>query len=383
MNQERKLYGITALFESANEIIHAAKTVQKEGYKKFDVHTPYPVHGLDGAMGLGRSKLPWVTLIMGFTGAGFGLWLSWWTHSVDYPLNIAGKPLFSWPAYIPIVFECAVLLAATTSVLALIVLFSRLPNIGHALQGTEYLARTSSDHFGIWIGAKDTKFNEHSIHQLLKDLNGKHISLIYENEREPIYKILTQRFALITLGIALVASAGTYIFFNRVLDMVPFNWMSEQDRVDAQSTSTFFSDGMGMRLPVEGTVARGFLPYIYPGDPEGAAGLPNPVLPTNQVLKQGQRQYAIHCQVCHGAAGEGDNFLQGQYPRPPSLHSSKIREWTDGQLFHVITEGQNVMPPYRSKVLEKDRWMIVHYIRALQRSFHAKATDIEVKEVKK
>ena len=112
MDKTDKLFGITALFDNPDSIINAAKKVVSEGYKKFDVNTPYPLHGMDAAMGLKNSKLGFVTLFFGFSGTAFILLFMYWTMSVDYPLVIGGKPYFALPAFIPITFEFTVLLAA-------------------------------------------------------------------------------------------------------------------------------------------------------------------------------------------------------------------------------------------------------------------------------
>src|SRR5690606_21817888 len=111
MNKEKKLYGIAATFKTPDEIINAAKKVTKAGYEKFDVNTPYPLHGMDSAMKIKPSKLGFVTLVMGLAGASIALLFMYWSMSVDYPLVIGGKPFFALPAFIPVTFEVTVLLA--------------------------------------------------------------------------------------------------------------------------------------------------------------------------------------------------------------------------------------------------------------------------------
>jgi mono/diheme cytochrome c family protein len=138
------------------------------------------------------------------------------------------------------------------------------------------------------------------------------------------------------------------------------------------------SDSYGMRLPVEGTVARGHIPYLYANNPADAEKyLANPILPSKQNLEKGQQHFNTFCSPCHGYFAEGKSRLQGQFPSPPSLHSEKVRNWKDADIFNVITMGQNAMPSYASQIPEEERWQIILYIRALQRSQHPKETDLQ------
>lgn len=134
-----------------------------------------------------------------------------------------------------------------------------------------------------------------------------------------------------------------------------------------------------MRLPPEGTYPRGFKPYPY-GKEEGelaSTELENPLKRSKNFLKLGQKKYNTYCIVCHGPTGKGNGTIVPKFPMPPSLNSDKVREWSDGRLFHVITRGQNLMPSYAIQVTPEERWAIVHYVRALQRSVHPTAEDVE------
>ena len=139
-----------------------------------------------------------------------------------------------------------------------------------------------------------------------------------------------------------------------------------------------------MRMPVEGTVPRDFMPYAYSKDPEAAGReLKNPLKPTLLVLKRGQAVFNTYCIVCHGPAGEGNGFVVPKFPRPPSLQSDKVRTWPDGRIYHVITMGQNLMPSYASQVAPGDRWAVIHYVRALQRSEHPTPEDLKAAGIEK
>tara|TARA_Y100000590_G_scaffold385501_1_gene457639 strand:+ start:292 stop:861 length:570 start_codon:yes stop_codon:yes gene_type:complete len=132
------------------------------------------------------------------------------------------------------------------------------------------------------------------------------------------------------------------------------------------------------RVPVEGTIPRGYHPYRYSGQPEKAGQmLKNPLRRTKTVLNHGRDLFNTYCIVCHGKFGEGDGYIIPKYPRPPSLQSDKIRNYPDGRIYHIITEGQNLMPSYASQILQEDRWAIIHYIRVLQRAKKPTASDLK------
>lgn len=133
-----------------------------------------------------------------------------------------------------------------------------------------------------------------------------------------------------------------------------------------------------MRMPVKGTVPRGFSPYPYQFDPEAAGReLKNPLTPTESVLARGKIQFETYCLVCHGPQGEGDGPVVAKFVRPPTFHSDKVRTWTDGRIYHVITAGQGLMQPYASQVAAEDRWAIIHYLRVLQRAKNPTPADLK------
>lgn len=262
MERNNKLHGITALFDTPDQIIHAAEKVSGSGYKEFDVHTPYPVHGMDDAMKLKPSKLGYITLVFGLSGAGLALLLQYWTMVVDYPMNIGGKPFFSLPAFIPVTFELTVLLATLATVIGMISVFFRFPDNKHPLHDTPYMEAVSRDKYGVFIAAKDKKFNAEEVKALFKSLGGKHISDVYEIEKT-LYDAFNPKFIGILATVAVLVSGGTYFALNKLAYINPFNWMEYQFRGMPQAKSDFFADGKMMREPVQGTVARGHMPYEF------------------------------------------------------------------------------------------------------------------------
>jgi mono/diheme cytochrome c family protein len=147
----------------------------------------------------------------------------------------------------------------------------------------------------------------------------------------------------------------------------------EQESVKAQEYDDFFADHAGgARVPPEHTKPIGFKHYAYAKDAEGAARNPNPLAGnvSSDVLLTGQKFYETHCMVCHGMdlKAQSDLALSGKYPlKIPALDSDKIKGWSDGQIYHVITVGQGVMGPYASHIPQSARWQVVNYIRYLQK----------------
>jgi mono/diheme cytochrome c family protein len=184
-----------------------------------------------------------------------------------------------------------------------------------------------------------------------------------------------------------------------------FGDMKRQDKVKFQKPSGFFADGRGARPPVQGTIPMG---YDIPGHPiqnsevpndissplgeftagtdyyntgkmgdQWGTGFPAQIPVTMELLKRGQKEFQINCAVCHGATGQG-NGITSKYGllSIANYHQDKFRQMADGQIFNTITNGKDTMMAYGDKVTVKDRWAIIAYIRALQRSQYAKISDV-------
>jgi mono/diheme cytochrome c family protein len=277
-------------------------------------------------------------------------------------------------------FEVTVLSAAIMTVLAMLFVFFKLPNNTHPMHGTEYMKKISADKYGIYIQADDPKFDEVSVRKFLENVHAAEIIPIYWDEEEINHKnkIFEPKFVIFLFIVSIITSGTTYFTLNKLMFMVPFNWMMEQPKLSAQSQSPIFTDGFGMRQPVNGTIARGFLPYQYKGQPDLAGErLTNPIAISKASLELGQKKYDVFCSPCHGFHADGVSRLRGQFPNPPSLHSEKVRNWNDGRIFAVITEGQNIMPSYSSQLSIEERWSVINYLRTLQRALNAKESDLQ------
>jgi hypothetical protein len=158
--------------------------------------------------------------------------------------------------------------------------------------------------------------------------------------------------------------------------------MQHQPKYRAQSESEFFADGSAMRQPVPGTIARGELHddsafYYHGRDEKDSLIMKSPVQTTMQLLERGQQRFNIYCSPCHGQVGDGQGIVvkRGMLP-PPTYHQDRLRQVSDGYLFDVMTNGIRNMPSYKAQVPVADRWAIVAYIRALQRSQNASINDV-------
>ena len=156
-NSEAQLHGVLADYATPDELLTAIWEVRKRGYTKFEAYTPFPIHGIDEAMGARRSKLGWVVLTGGFIGGTIALLLQWWTGAVSYPLTIGGKPLFAIEPSIPITFELTVLLASFGAVFGMFAI-NGLPQFYHPVFNYKKWKGATDDRFLLVVEASDRKF---------------------------------------------------------------------------------------------------------------------------------------------------------------------------------------------------------------------------------
>jgi mono/diheme cytochrome c family protein len=377
MSEPRELAGALVLYGSPDELADGIARAREMGYSRMDVVSPYPIHGIDHLLGKGPSPLGYVALAAGLLGVTLAKLAQWWMSALSYPLNIGGKPLFSWPAFIPVTFEVMVLSASVATVLGMIAILNGLPQYGSALLRSRHMPRLTRDGFGLVLDARDPRFDEHAIRVGLAE--GREVDLLYRTPVHRFYgeQVLSVRFLLLLVAIALASVGVTRLVWKYAGAMPPYSFMKRQPKLNPQTATTAFADGMGMRLPADGTLAREEEPYAYETDADGAGrDLVNPIPLTPETLERGRAKYNIYCRPCHGIHAEGNGTLTSAFPRPPTLHTSKVREWSDGRIYHVITMGQNAMPAYRYQIPAESRWTIIQYLRALQRSRNAREEDV-------
>ncbi len=187
---QERIYGLLAEFETPAAIYSAAEKVRDAGYRWWDCHTPFPVHGLDAAMGVKRTILPVLVFGAGATGALLGLALQWFTNATNfkfwggvwvtgYQYLVSGKPPWSLPANVPVIFELMVLFAAVGCVI-LMLLLNKLPQLYHPVFKSERFARASDDRFFIVIEARDPQFYRNKTEEFLESLGATAVEALEE-----------------------------------------------------------------------------------------------------------------------------------------------------------------------------------------------------------
>ncbi len=174
---DKKTNGLIVEFDNTIDLLEAAAKVRDAGYRKWDVHSPIPIHGMDDAMGIRPTILPWMVLGAGLSGLAVALLMQWWMNAFDYPILISGKPLFSLPANIPVTFELTVLFSALTGVFGLISL-NGLPQLYHPLFSSTRFRRATTDRFFIYIEAEDPLFDIQKTQAFLASLGGLAVETI-------------------------------------------------------------------------------------------------------------------------------------------------------------------------------------------------------------
>jgi len=409
---EGKLVGLLAEFPAPEGLVAAAEQVREAGYRRIDAFAPFPVHGLDEALAIRPTILPWIVLGAGLTGVVAAIAGQWWTNTINYPFVVSGKPLFSLPANIPVTFEVIVLFSAFTAFFGMLAL-NGLPRLAQPIFRSDRFRRATADRFFLLVESADARFALDATQQLLGQLGATNVEELYD-DASPAR--LPKRTGLILTTLAIVALIPPlWIARARLVQSSQPRWhtftdMDFQAKAKPQTVSALFGDGRADRLPVAGTVARGQLrddERLYRGlDPNAPAPPPAPgaaaagpavawlaefPLPvTAEMMKRGRQRYNVYCAPCHGLAGEGDGLVarraaelqQGTWVPPTSLQSEAVRGQPVGQLFNTISNGVRKMPAYGAQISVPDRWAIVLYLRALQRTQNAKPEDVPPETLK-
>lgn len=445
-----KAYGWMAEYVDERDLLVAARKVRDSGYTKTDAFTPFPVHGIDEALGIKPTILPFIVLGAGLTGLTTALLMQWWMNGVDYKYIISGKPFGITPASIPVGFELTVLFSAFTAFLGMIAL-NNLPKLSNPVFTNARFDRATNDRFFLYVEAKDKYYNRESVRELLAGTHPDSLDEVLEDTTpsslpRPIIlaALLLVVAGLIPAMIILNMRAGFstsprfHVFFD----------MDFQPKKKAQQTTTIFADGRTMRPQVKGTIGRGQLeeqdPFYLGYDPDKMTAIESkslsifvstqsskipdtsgqtpadtalqtpaatpqtpatpavpaavapvlnlpwiekiPVEVNEETMALGKQKFETYCAACHGYAGFGDGLVhkrayslaQGYWLPPTSMHIDRVRKQPVGQIFHTITKGQGKMASYASSLNPKERWAIVLYVKALQKSRNASIEDVPV-----
>jgi hypothetical protein len=171
---------LLGFFERESDILGATRAMREAGFRIADVYTPYAVHGMDKAMGLAPSKLPWVCFLLGLLGAALKVWFEFWTTAQDWPINVGGKPWNSLPAFVPVTFEVMVLFAGLSTVVAFLFVSRLYPGKRVVLADRAVI----DHHFVLVIEESDAAFDAVKVHQLLNQYNVIRVDERVESEKE-------------------------------------------------------------------------------------------------------------------------------------------------------------------------------------------------------
>jgi hypothetical protein len=180
IEQRSHIYGVIGEFEKPEQLVHAAAKIREAGYRYYESYSPFPVEGLPEAMGMKRNLVPLITLIGGLCGGLGGFGFQYWVNVYSYPLNIAGRPLNSWPAFIPVTFELTILCASLSAVFGMLAL-NKLPQPHHPIFNANRFSHASQDRFFVCIQARDKKFDLADTARFLQGLAAQHVSEVHDD----------------------------------------------------------------------------------------------------------------------------------------------------------------------------------------------------------
>lgn len=432
-SNDKRTHGMMAEFASVDSLLAAARRIRDAGYTNIDAYTPFAVHGIDEALGIKPTVLPWITLAGGATGAISALVMQIWMNSINYPYIISGKPYISLPAFIPVAFELTILFASFGTFFGMLAL-NRLPRFSNPMFTNPRFDFATDDKFFLYIDAKDARYDSEGVARLLGDSGAASVDPVVDDsssaEVPKLFFTLAGVLAMLAIVPVLVVAMMRvttsseprfHVFYD--MDLSPAK--------DPQQVTTLFADGRVMRPDVPGTVARSESGYdmdfrtgvdmqaLAAMDParaqhlvavnaqppadeaaaatEGGVSEPvdntpwlaeNPLEVSEELLRTGQENFNIYCSVCHGVSGRGTGLVHLRAQRiqsptwvqPSSLHQDILYadKYPDGKLFSVITNGIRKMPGYGAQITASDRWAIVAYVRALQLSQNAEESDVPV-----
>ncbi|MEO1526268.1 MAG: quinol:electron acceptor oxidoreductase subunit ActD [Planctomycetota bacterium] len=435
MSETKKtVHGIMAEFTSVDSLLSACRRIRDAGYTKTDAFTPFPVHGIDKALGIKPTKLPWIALVGGVSGTLIALTMQIWMNGIDYKYIISGKPYISLPAFMPVAFELTILLASFGAFFGMWAL-NGLPRFSNPMFTDPRFDRATDDRFFLYIDARDARYDSEGVRKLFADTGSEYINEVIEDDTptkipKPIFMVWGTMVAASVIPLLVVLTMRVTNSSQPRFHVFPD--MDFSPAKDAQMSTSLFVDNRSMRPDVPGTVARGQMEesldvltgidseklaqidapradrlvraYFFDDEvakaeevaevteAEGEAAAPSvmdttpwvkeiPIKVDAALIEKGQQQFGIYCSVCHGLNGRGNGLVNQRaqsinsptWVPPSNMHQDSLYsdKYPDGKLYSTITNGIRKMPGYAGQIKLRDRWAIVAYVRALQKSQNA------------
>ena len=357
---------LVATFEQAAALAAALGAVHRAGWPVVELRSPYPLQGVVTDVGAGpETRIPLAGLAGGAAGLAVGLAFQAWSSAVSWPMNVGGKPFLAWPAYLPVAFECAILGAVAAVAVAY---------VGGRASRAVPIGRPTPPVGGAFVlalEARDARQADDAV-AVLRDCGARTVETRVPGRLtgRPGTMVAPGRRRL-DWRLALTSAAALLLAALLWQDQTRPNYVYAPDMAVSPAATTY-SRTAAQGGGVEGTVPRGPLPVRYAATEQDAlrAGLELQIpedLAANPAPLVAADLYTAFCQACHGPEGHGDGLtLKRGFQPPASLLTQQARDMPDGQMFHVISFGQKLMPPHAAQLAAPERWRLVQHVRTLQ-----------------
>jgi mono/diheme cytochrome c family protein len=390
---DSELHGLLAEFDTPGALIAAARKVKNAGYTEFDCYSPFPVHGIDDAMGIKRTRLPLAVFAGGAIGLGLGVLMQWWMNAHNWPWNVGGKPTWSIPANVPIAYETTILLSVLTTFIGMWAA-NKLPQVWHPFFSVERFATVTDDGMFLGIEASDQRFELEQTKQLLVAAGATHVEECHVDTRPEARNVPRWIYGAMTVLTVVAIIPFALAFKARASKSSDPHWhvfsdMDFQPKAKSDQPFAEFADGRANRGEVSGSVARGSLnadDAYYRGlrDGQWITDLPASLVVDGKLLDRGQERFNIYCSPCHGYNGAGHGIVAERVAaaggaweaRNLVASDSAVIKMPNGQLFNTISNGYNTMMGYAAQIPVRDRWAILLYVRALERGQNATQAEL-------
>lgn len=364
---------LVASFETAAEAMAAVSLLEAAGFKSPALHSPFAVvETSSGQAMLTPRRIPAACLAGGAVGAAFAALLQVCASTVSLPLNIGGKPLLSWLAFVPVTFEFMILGAVAGAFIAFLRAadFTSGPNleaIDEAMSGGR---------FALQLSTLDMEEARRAT-SLLREAG----ALLVAQQVAPTRRPVAERgrdWGRVNRALAAVVGVSVMTAVITRTEPTRPNYTFAPDMFDSPAAVSYsrealWADPDTLRERPVGSVSRGSRPLRYgPGEDEALRAGAELRMPAEIAREPDTRRdetlFVTLCQTCHGEEGHGDGVTMKKGFQPPaSLLTQKARDMEDGRMFHVVTFGQNLMPPHAGQMSEWDRWRVIRYVRGLQK----------------